>query len=136
MAIGFPISVQVHSGLIVHILESRGRIGRAGFERFSQQQPWLPQGLAAATVPGIVSAVGMADSGLALFESLSYRTFSVGENGFTWAGSRFDRPESELRELRSLLQVSVVDRYIAIAHQGGNGPTRSAINQTPSRASP
>ena len=47
----------------------------------------------------------MADSGLALFESLSYRTFSVGENGFTWAGSRFDRPEPEHRELRLLLQV-------------------------------
>ena len=81
-----------------------------------------------------------ADSGLALFESLSYRTFSVGENGFTWAGSRFDRPESEpepeLRELRLLLQVFVGGWYIAIAHQGGNGPTRSAINQTPSRASP
>ena len=72
------------------------------------QIPWLPQGLAAATVPGIFSAVGMADSGLALFESSSYRTFSVGENGFTWAGSRFDRPAPELRELRSLLQVFVV----------------------------
>ena len=120
----------------MRIVESLGRMRGVEFERFSQQQPWLPQGLAAATVPGIVSADGMADSGLALFESLSYRTFSVGENGFTWAGSRFDRPESELRELRSLLQVFVVDRYIAIAHQGGNGPTRSAINQTPSRASP
>ena len=40
--------------------------------------------------------------------------------------------ELELRELRSLLQVFVVDRYIAIALKGGNGPTRSAINQTPS----
>ncbi len=112
----------------------------SGSERCTQQQPWLPQELAAATVPGIVSAVGMADSGLALFESLSYRTFSVGENGFTWAGSRFDRPESEpepeLRELSLLLQVFVGGWYIAIAHQGGNGPTRSAINQTPSRASP
>ena len=72
------------------------------------QIPWLPQGLAAATVPGIFSADGMADSGLALFESLSYRTFSVGENGFTWAGSRFDRPAPEHRELRLLLQVFVV----------------------------
>ena len=77
----------------------------SGSERCTQQQPWLPQGLAAATVPGIFSADGMADSGLALFESLSYRTFSVGENGFTWAGSRFDRPAPELRELRSLLQL-------------------------------
>ena len=81
----------------------------SGSERFSQQQPWLPQGLAAATVPGIFSADGMAYSGLALFESLSYRTFSVGENGFTWAGSRFDRPEPEPepkhRELRLLLQL-------------------------------
>ena len=111
-----------------------------GVAPYSGQLAWLPQGLAAATVPGIVSADGMADSGLALFESLSYRTFSVGENGFTWAGSRFDRPESEpepeLRELRLLLQVFVGGWYIAIAHQGGNGPTRSAINQTPSRASP
>ena len=42
-------------GIFVHILVSRGRIGGAGFERFSQQQPWLPQGLAAATVPGAIS---------------------------------------------------------------------------------
>jgi hypothetical protein len=42
-------------GSFVHILESRGRIGSAGFERFSQPQPWLPQGLAAATVPGAIS---------------------------------------------------------------------------------
>ena len=77
---------------------------------------------------------------LELIEFLNYRTLSAGENGFTWAGSRFDRPESEpepeLRELRLLLQVFVGGWYIAIAHQGGNGPTRSAINQTPSRASP
>lgn len=71
-----------------------------------------------------------ADSGLALFESLSYRTFSVGENGFTWAGSRFDRPESEpepepeLRELRLLLQVFVGGWYIAIADVGGLQPLR------------
>ena len=90
----------------------------SGSERCAQQQPWLPQGLAAATVPGIVSAVGMADSGLALFESLSYRTFSVGENGFTWTGSRFDRPAPEHRELRLLLPVFVGGWYIAIADVG------------------
>lgn len=37
--------------------EPRMRIGGAGFERFSQQQVWLPQGLAAATVPGAISVV-------------------------------------------------------------------------------
>jgi len=34
--------------------ESRWRIEGAGFERFSQPQLWLPQGLAAATVPGAI----------------------------------------------------------------------------------
>ena len=34
----------------------------------------------------------MTDSGLALFESPSYRNFPAGENGFTWAESHFDRP--------------------------------------------
>ena len=47
----FPIPAQGSIGLFVRIFEPRGRIGGAGFERISQPQSWLPQGLAAASVP-------------------------------------------------------------------------------------
>jgi len=55
----------------------------------AHQKSWLPQGLAAATVPWLMVRAVTHGNNLELIEFLNYRTLPAGENGFTWAGSHF-----------------------------------------------
>ena len=49
-ALDFLSKHKAYSGLLC-VFRPRVRSGGAGFELFSQSQTWLPQGLAAASVP-------------------------------------------------------------------------------------